>query len=276
MPTLTPFSRICSAPTAERFWAIDPARADYRAQVDPSGAPPARIAVIPIVGVIGQHRSEWNDTGTEDVSAALSAAVADKSTRSIVLYVDSPGGTVTGVPELAEEIFEARQHKKIIAVVPGLAASAGYWIGAAAHQIVMQGSAEVGSIGVFVLHMDLTGALEQAGIKPTFISAGKYKVEGNPFGPLSEEATAHIQARVDSLNGDFIKAVAKFRGVSPAVVKEKFGEGRTFRGREAVALGMADRIGTLGETLDRLGASARNGAMRASLRRERLAERLRK
>lgn len=271
----TPYSRICSAPTAERIWAIDPERADYRSQTE-SVTPPARIAVIPVVGIIGRHRAEWNDTATDDVSAALASAVADKGVRSVVLYVDSPGGTVTGVPELADQIYESRSQKKIVAVVDSLAASAGYWLASAASQVIMPASGEVGSIGVFVMHLDFSGMLAQAGIKPTFISAGKYKVEGNPTEPLSEDAKAYLQSRVDSLHGDFIKAVARNRGVTPAVVREKFGEGRTFRGKDAVALGMADRIGSLGETLERLGAAARNSALKAQLRRERLEERMRK
>lgn len=256
------------------MWAIDQSRLDYKASAAPAGGAD-RIAVIPLVGYIGAHaRDEWVDTGIDAVSASFASAVADKSVRAVVMYVDSPGGTVTGVPEFAEQVYAARSEKKIIAVVDSLAASAAYWIASAATQVVMPASGEVGSIGVFMMHADASKALENFGVKLTFIHAGKHKVEGNFAEPLSDESKAYLQERVDTLHGDFIKAVAKHRGVTASVVREKFGQGRTVNGKDAVALGMADRIGSFGETMDRLTTQARNAKMRAALRREWLEERL--
>ena len=103
---------------------------------------------------------------------------------------------------------------------------------------------------------------EKAGVKVTMISAGKFKTEGNEFEPLSDEARAAIQKRVDGYYSSFTGAVAKGRGVTPSAVRGGFGEGRVVGANEAVSLGMADRIGTLESTLAGFGVSGYS-AMRA-------------
>ncbi len=171
--------------------------------------------------------------------------MADPAVSAVVLNFDSPGGSVSGVPELAGDILKSRGQKPVVAIANHLCASAAYWIATAADEMVCTPSSECGSVGVLSAHQDLSGALEQAGIKTTLISAGKYKTEGAPFGPLGEEALAAIQARVDDYYGMFTAAVAKGRGVPVAQVRSGFGEGRVVGAKEAVAQGMADRIDIL-------------------------------
>ncbi|QIJ75067.1 S49 family peptidase [Methylobacterium sp. NI91] len=224
---------------------------------------PTSIAVIPVIGIISHRAPLINDmssgggTSTQQVGAALRAALADPAVGSIVLDVDSPGGSVNGVPELADEIFAGRRKKPIIAQVNALAASAAYWIGAAASEVVMTPSGEVGSIGVYMMHRDVSVAAAADGLKITFVSStdSPFKVEGNPYEPLSDEARRHLQVEVDRYMGDFLSAVARGRGVSAAKVKSDFGQGRTVGARDAVRLGMADRIATLRQTLTRLSSS---------------------
>ena len=107
--------------------------------------------------------------------------------------------------------------------------------------------------------------LEREGVKVNFISAGKHKVEGNPYEPLTDEARGAIQARVDEYYSMFVSAVAKGRGVKPADVRGGFGEGRTVGAREAVSLGMADSVATLDETIARMSRGARRRGASASL-----------
>src|SRR5690606_12609791 len=107
---------------------------------------------------------------------------------TIVLDVDSPGGGVYGVAEFAEEIYKARGQKRIVAVANSMAASAAYWIATAADELVVTPGGEVGSIGVYMLHEDWSGAYEKAGIKPTVIKFGENKAEGIDVEPLSESA----------------------------------------------------------------------------------------
>jgi capsid assembly protease len=211
------------------------------------------VAVIPVYGVIAQRASMFDDisggTSCEAISKALNAALADESVGSIVFDVDSPGGTVTGVPELAAEIYAARGKKPIIAVANGMAASAAYWIASAADKIVVTPSGEVGSIGVYTAHHDVSAMMEKEGVKITFIQAGKHKTEGNPYEPLSDEAKADIQDGVDKFYGMFTRGVAGGRGVSPEKVLSDFGQGRMLLAEDAVAAGMADEVATLDQVL---------------------------
>lgn len=228
------------------------------------------IAVIPIHGVISHRANMFSDVSgmasIERFRARLRESLADSSIGSIVLDVDSPGGAVDGVPEMAEELRDFRGQKPIVAVANTQAASAAYWLASQADELVVSPSAEVGSIGVFAAHEDWSAALEDVGVKTTLISAGKHKVEGNPFEPLGEEARAAIQARVDDYYSMFLSAVAKGRGVKVSAVRGGFGEGRMVGAEEAVRVGMADRIATLDQTLTRLQGKPKGKAPRQAAR----------
>lgn len=226
------------------------------------------VAVIPIRGVIAHRMSAMEDssggTSAEGIGKMLRAAMADASVGTILLDIDSPGGTVTGVSELAAELFAMRgQGKKIVAQVNGMAASAAYWIAAQADEIVSLPSGVAGSIGVFTVHQDLSAALEKEGVHVTMISAGKFKVEGNPFEPLSEEAKAVKQAEVDAAYAQFVKDVARGRGVSAADVRNGYGEGRALTAKDAKAAGLIDKIATMDETIGRLVGRKQGAGMRA-------------
>jgi signal peptide peptidase SppA len=214
------------------------------------------VAVLPLFGTIFPRANMMTDvsgaTSAERFGAQFSELVQDPEINAIVLDVDSPGGQVGGIDELSTKIFEARGTKPIVAVANHLMASAAYWIGTAADEVVITPSGELGSIGVFAVHQDLSGAYEQDGIKVSLISEGKYKTEGNPYEPLTAEARDAIQARVSEAYDGFVAAVALNRGVKPASVRNGFGEGRVVGARQAVELGMADRIGTLEETINQL------------------------
>jgi ClpP class serine protease len=116
-------------------------------------------------------------------------------------------------------------------------------------------SGEVGSIGVFCAHEDISKAAEQAGVKVSLISAGKYKTEGNEFEPLSDDARADLQSKVDAFYGMFIKAVGRGRRASQENVRNGFGQGRMVLAADAVKEGMADRVATMDDTLARLGGA---------------------
>lgn len=218
------------------------------------------IAVISIMGMIAQHASQVDNisgpggTSTERVANSFRSAMNDPSVVGIILNVDSPGGNVHGVQALADEIHRARGRKPIVAQVNSTMASAAYWLGAAADEIVMSPGAQAGSIGVYALHRDVSAAADKEGVKMTFVSAGKYKVEGNAYEPLADEAREAIQGQVDSYYGDFTGSVAKYRGVKATDVRNGFGEGRMLKDASAVKAGLADRIGTFDDTLRRMAA----------------------
>jgi signal peptide peptidase SppA len=228
--------------------------AQERAELQGAGA----VQVIPVFGIIAHHAYMVDDisgprgTATETVSKKFKEALENHSVSAIVLNVHSPGGSVDGVEELAAEIRAARGQKRIVAVANAMAASAAYYIAAAADELVVTPSGEVGSIGVLSAHEDLSEALKMEGVKITLIHAGKYKVESNPFEPLTDEAREQIQKEVDVYYNAFVGSVAKGRGVSVATVRKDFGQGRMVTAKEAVSLGMADRVGTLEDTIARL------------------------
>lgn len=236
---------------------------EIRARVgDAKGAPQqgAGVAVLPLYGIIGHRMNQVQDisgpggTSTEQFGAWFDAALNDPAIGAIVIDVDSPGGSVGGVPELAAKIAGARGIKPVVAIANGLAASAAYWIASAAEEFWVTPSGDVGSIGVYTMHQDLSAAYAGAGVVNTLISAGKHKVEGNPYAPLDDEARAAIQERVDEIYGEFVKAVAAHRGVDASDVQGGFGEGRVVGAVRAKRLGMVDKIGTMDTLLGRLGA----------------------
>lgn len=214
------------------------------------------VAILPLFGIIFPRANLMTDmsgaTSAERFGAQFSQLVNDPEINAIVLDVDSPGGQVDGIEELSTRIFDARGQKPIVAVANHTMASAAYWIATAADEVVVSPSGQVGSIGVFAVHRDISRGLEQDGIKVSLISEGKYKVEGNPYEPLAEEARAAIHVRVSDYYDAFVDAVARNRGVESSDVRNGFGEGRMVGARQAVELGMADQVGTLEETIGRL------------------------
>jgi signal peptide peptidase SppA len=183
-----------------------------------------------------------------------------------VIDVDSPGGTVSGVDELATEIYNARKQgtKKITAVSDCLCASAAYWIASQANEVVVSPTSLTGSIGVYQLHEDDSEMLSQVGVKVTLISAGPYKTEGNNYEPLGEEARVAMQGMVDDFYGMFTKAVARGRGVAVKAVSGGFGQGRVLTAQDAVKQGLADRIATLDEVLAKFGVKQSAGSSAAT------------
>jgi len=224
------------------------------------------VAILPLRGVIANRMNMMSEisggTSTEQFGRMFDAAVVDAGVKAIVIDVDSPGGVVSGTDELSSKIFAARGSKPIVSHVNPTAASAAYWIATAADEMVLNPSAEVGSIGVMGVHDDVSAALEKIGVKKTLIKAGKYKGEGAPFLPLSEEAIAHRQKQVDAYYDAFVRAVARNRNVSLSAVRDGFGQGRMVMASEAVSQGMADSIATLEETIARLGGTAEPSAQR--------------
>ena len=225
--------------------------------------PPARqqgaVAILPVFGIIGQRMnliSEFSGgTSTEKLGKQIDFAANDPGIKAIVLDVDSPGGTVQGTPELSKKIFEARKKKHIVAVANSLMASAAYHLSSAADEIVVTPSGQVGSIGVYAAHQDVSKMHENIGVKMTLISAGEFKTEGNSFEPLSETARDSIQSVVNFYMDLFVSDVAKNRGVSKSKVEKDFGRGRTMTSADALNAGMVDRIETLEQTLSRLGVT---------------------
>jgi signal peptide peptidase SppA len=215
------------------------------------------VAIIPVDGVLLPRASAFSDTSGvtsyDRLAQQLREAVNDKGVRNIVLDINSPGGSVAGNQEFAAEVMRSRTRKPIIAQAQYLAASAAYQIASAATEIAAAPSAQVGSIGTYSIHNDLSAALEQLGIKRTYISAGAGKVDGNETGPLSDSAYARRQKSVNEAYDAFVATVARGRGngTTESKIRDTWGA-HVYGAREAKDLGLVDRIATLDQTLERL------------------------
>ena len=216
------------------------------------------IAVLPLYGLLTQRGNMMDDisgpgsTSTQLFAQAFREAVAEDTVGAILIDIDSPGGSVYGTYELAAEILQARNSKPVCAIANSLAASAAYWIGSAASELYVTPGGEVGSIGVYQIHTDNSRMLDQEGVTPTLISAGKYKTEGNPFQPLDEEALSFMQSRVDDYYDAFVRGVAKARNVPVAQVRDGMGQGRCLGASAALAAQMVDGICTFDELVARM------------------------
>lgn len=234
--------------------AVEAARAAGASR--PKAQSGGAVGVIPINGALEAKPSIWSwifDLPTyEDVRASLRAMVADPEIKGIVLDIDSPGGTAFGLPELAKDIRSLRGPKPIVAVANAEAASAAYYIASQADELVVTPSGQVGSIGTVFLHTDMSGMAEQQGVKFTIVRNPPAKFEGNPYEPLSEEALADIQSKIDAYTGMFQRDVAKGRGVSVEKVRNDFGQGRMLMAKDALAAGMVDRIEPLDAVVERV------------------------
>jgi signal peptide peptidase SppA len=208
-----------------------------------------KVVTIPLHGFISHKATIWSalgfETSSETFGIWMDSLVNNGDVGAIVIDVDSPGGTALGLSGVSDKIFSMRGKKPIIAVVNDLMASAAYFIGSAADEIVSDPDALTGSIGTISVHMDFSQFLENAGIKPTVITSGKFKGEGNPFMPLTDDAKEDMQRMVDDFGASFVEAVARNRGTTVADVKQNFGQGRVFRATEAKSIGMIDRVATM-------------------------------
>ena len=209
---------------------------------------PARTAIIRVVGPIEQRAGilEFFGIGTScaSIAGSLRSAIVDPEIDRIVLDIDSPGGSVFGLAELAAEIRSARAVKPVVGVANSMAASAAYWIGSACSELYCTPSGQVGSIGVIEAHEDVSAAMELAGVNVTVLSAGSFKAEASPFTPLGAAARAQMQREVEAYHDDFVRDVARGRNVSVDAVRRDMGQGRMMRGGAAQAAGMVDGVKT--------------------------------
>lgn len=179
----------------------------------------------------------YGETSYEAIRSSLQIALDDPSVETIELFINSPGGDVSGLPELAGFIEGAARQKKMYAWIDGLGASAAYWLASATGDIRTSPSAQVGSIGVLYVHDDMTDFLKSFfGIERTWMQAGKYKTVGAPK-KLSEEERAAIQAQLDAVYDKFTTFVASRMGLDLSE-KGAWADGRLFTGEKARDLGL--------------------------------------
>jgi len=230
------------------------------------------VAILPVYGLLDKRMNMFmrysGGTSTELLARDFQKALGDPQVQAILLDVDSPGGAVDGTKELADLIIAAREQKPVVAYANGLMASAAYWIGSAAQAVIAPATAEIGSIGVALMHYDYSAADEKEGVKRTVITGGKYKRIASDEKPLSKEGREYLQVMVDDYYGLFVEAVSRQRAVEPEIVQERMADGRIFVGKKALKAGLIDQIGNFNDALAL--ARAKGGDMLKTATKEKL------
>lgn len=200
------------------------------------------VAIIPVSGPMFRYANLFmqisGGVSVDILATDIGAALKDPTIHSIILYIDSPGGTAKGIAELSDMVYAARPEKTIIAYVHGDGASGAYWFASAASEVVVDSIAVLGSIGVVLgasASPDSPGRIE-------FVSSQSPYKRINPGSP---DGKAKIQGMIDSLADVFVSRVARNRNVTTEKVLSDFGQGWVFVGEEAVTAGLADRVGSL-------------------------------
>ena len=200
------------------------------------------VAVINIEGGIYRKKA-WYMPGTthRQIKHEIEQALKNEEVRAICYNIFSPGGTVAGTQELASYIKEASKIKPSCSFVDGLCCSAAYWLASAAGKVFATESAELGSIGVVLMHTDYSRLNESMGLKYTYITAGSKKSVGASEVPLSEQDRAYLQNQVNGLYDIFLQEISQNMGLD-INRKLEWADGRVFLGKEAVGLGLVSQL----------------------------------
>jgi signal peptide peptidase SppA len=216
------------------------------------------VAVVDVAGLLANEPSLFDAilfgaTAYGEILDEVEQAIADPEVRAVLLRVNSPGGDSENAFETAAALRELARQKPIWAVADNSMFSAAYLLATAAERIyVPEFTGGVGSIGIYAEHLDWSEYNRKLGVKVTYIAEGEGKTDGNPNEPLSEAARAALEAEVRRLYGLFVEAVARRRGLSEQAIQD-MGAALKY-GPDAVAAGLADRLGTFRTALADLAA----------------------
>ena len=195
----------------------------------------AKVGVIPIEGVISDAKEIIDQIKEFDENDKI---------RAVVLRLDTPGGSVAPAQEIYQAVLELRKKKKVVASMGSVAASGGYLIAVAADQILANSGTITGSISAVMHYANVEELLKKIGLRSSVIKSGKFKDMGSPTREMTNEERAMIQAIVDDINDQFVKAISENRNIPPAKILP-LADGRVFTGRQAKELGLIDGLGSL-------------------------------
>lgn len=204
--------------------------------------------------------------GYGDIQQALAEISSNKDVTGVMLNIDSGGGQVDGVSDTGDAIRALDTVKPVFSYTGGTMASAALWLGASARQVMAAPTAQVGSVGTMIVHMERSKQLEQMGVKATVIRFGEYKALANPIEPLSEAGQKQLQSLADESGRIFVDYMAERRGTTAEAFQKKAGEGRMFMGQKALDVGLVDKVVNLtgaissAKTLDKSGTQPQNRA----------------
>lgn len=212
-------------------WAMT--RLNLTASIGTASA--GKIAVVDIEGII---------SGSRDIIDRLHALRDDATIKAVVLRIDSPGGTVGPAQEIHAELIKLQKLKPVVTSMGSVAASGGYYIAAATQKIFANPGTITGSIGVLVEAANFEELLGKIGLRSEVIKSGAYKDTLSPTRTMQADERALIQAVVDNIHAQFVKAVAEGRSLTREKVLA-IADGRILSGEQALEAGLVDEMGNL-------------------------------
>ena len=180
---------------------------------------------------------------------AIKALEENDRVKAVLVRVDSPGGSVGPSQEIYGALLRVKEKKPLVVSMGSVSASGGYYIACAADTIYALPGTLTGSIGVILAFLDLSEGLGKIGVKSERIASGEMKDSGSPFKTLTDRERIYFQRLVEDVHEQFVEAVALSRDIPPETVRE-FADGRAFTGRQALELGLVDRLGGLDDALE--------------------------
>lgn len=218
------------------------------------------VAVVRMVGPMMKYSSSFSaNVSTKLTRQALTHALSNPDVQAIVMFFDSPGGTVSGTADLANQIAEGKSKKPIYGFIEDLCASACYWCASQCTEVFANDpTALVGSIGTFAVIHDLSKMAEEKGIKVHVIRAGEFKGVATAGTEVTDEQIKEYQRNIQTLNKNFLEGVASGRRVTLTVVGETWADGRIHDAQTAVDMKMIDGIKTYGALIEDLASKNRN------------------
>lgn len=216
------------------------------------------IALVRLQGLLMKGRSSMGGTSTIEARREIRNAANDPDVAGIMLAIDSPGGTVAGTSDLADEIKAAGKVKPVWAHIDDLGASAAYWAASQAERITANSpTALVGSIGTVQVVYDQSKLFEREGVKTFLFATGPLKGTGTPGAPVTEEQAAYLQQTIDTIQKSFDAGVRKGRNLTAdelAAVRH----GGILPASDAVGAKLIDGIQPLSKSINDM-ARALNG-----------------
>lgn len=212
------------------------------------------VAILPVNGPLFRYANLFTAvsgaTSYENLAIDFHRVMDDQDVRAVLLDIDSPGGEANGVSEFADQIYQARGTKPIVAYVGGNAASAAYWIASAADEIIIDETAAVGSIGTVISVTDTRARDEKNGVTRLEIVSAQSPYKRPDV--MTDQGREQLQSWVNQLSDVFVDKVARNRSRTRDVVLSDFGQGDILFGKAAVAVGMADRLGSFESTVQEM------------------------
>lgn len=207
------------------------------------------VAIIHIEGPMMKGESKFGGTSTMNVRRELGMARRDERVAGVLLVIDSPGGTLAGTDELAQDVRVTADSMPVHAHIQDFGASAALWVAVQADRVTANRMAEVGSIGVLAVIDDSSVAAGMEGITVHVISSGPFKGLGVPGTPVTESHLSSIQADVDAVAKLFFQTVQQRRGLSDEQMAA-VSDGKIYMAPEALMLGLIDEVSSVEDALE--------------------------